>query len=183
MLVSIPLQQFCWKNNPSIAIQCFNIQQFLGYNSNISQHSTSHLICMTMPKDTLDGCSQSKPPWNSRACRWCPVMIISSAVRPLVLLTIVPCNDFLSMNNQTYLLLSHFSLAVKPLINYFSLGNHAMSFRWKLCPLWSSMCIDLFFALLLLAIMPQNDSVFLCTTNAKAVSHQISICLRLFTDH
>ncbi len=39
-----------------------------------------------------------------------------------------------------------------------------------------------FFALLLLANMPKNVSVFFCATNLKAVSHQNNICLRLITD-
>jgi hypothetical protein len=73
------------------------------------------------------------------------------------------------------------SSAIKPPINCFSLGTSATSFCWKLCPLWSSSCIDLFFALLLLASMPQNDSVFLCATNPKAGCHQNNLCLRLFT--
>ena len=63
-------------------------------------------------------------------------------------------------------------IAIKSQINLFSLGTHAMSFHWKLCPLLSSSCVDSFFVLLLLANMPQNDSVFLCTVNPKAVSHQ-----------
>ncbi len=48
-------------------------------------------------------------------------MIISSAVRLLVLLTIMPCNDFFSV--EIYLLLSHLSSAIKPPMNYFSLGT------------------------------------------------------------
>jgi hypothetical protein len=108
-------------------------------------------------------------------------MRISLAVRPLVLLTITPYNDFYSVDNQTYLLLSYLSSAIKPPINYIYLGACATSFHWKLCPLWSSSCIDLLFALLLLASTLQN-SVFLCATNSKAVSHQNNICLRLFTD-
>ncbi len=116
------------------------------------------------------------------SCRWCHVIIISSAIRPLVLLTIMPCNEFFFMDNQIYLLLSHLSSTIKPPINYFSLGTRATSFCWKLCPLWSSGCVDLFFALLLLASMPQNDSVFICATNLKAASHQNNICLRLITD-
>ncbi len=39
-----------------------------------------------------------------------------------------------------------------------------------------------FFALFLLANMPQNDSVFLCATNPKTVIHQNNIYLRLITD-
>jgi hypothetical protein len=109
-------------------------------------------------------------------------MRISLAIRPLVLLTIMPCNDFFSVDNQTYLLLSHLLSAIKPPINYFSLGTHATSFRWKLCHFRSSSCVDLFFALLLLASTPQNDSVFLCATKSKAVSHQNNTCLGLFTD-
>ncbi len=103
--------------------------------------------------------------------------IISSAIRPLVLLAIIPHNDSFSMGNQANLLLSHLLSAIKPLSSPFTLGTRATSFRWKLCPLRSWSHADL-------SKIPQNDSVFLCAMKPKAVSHQnefVSDCLLIPT--
>ncbi len=104
-----------------------------------------------------------KVPWN----------IISLAIRPLVFLAIMLHNNSFSMGNQANLLLSHLLSAIKPPSSLFTLGTHAPSLLWKLCHLWSCSRIDL-------SNIPQNDSVFLCATNLKAVSHQnefVSDCL------
>jgi hypothetical protein len=45
---------------------------------------------------------------------------MSSAIMPVVLLAIVPCNSFFSGGNQAKLL-SHLLLAIEPPINQFSL--------------------------------------------------------------
>ncbi len=126
----------CIACNRSTPIECLNSSSFC---------PTIHLICMMMPKDTLDGCNSSKPLWNSRACRWCYVMIMSSAAMPLVFLAIMPCNHFFSMGNQANLLLSHLLSAMEPSINLFSLvtvpqisaGNFVL-FGLKL--LWLILC-------------------------------------------
>ncbi len=102
----------CIACNCSIAIECLNCSSF---------YPTIHLTCTMMTKDTLDGCNLSKPQWNSWACRWCHVMIMSSAIMPLVLLAIIPCNHFFSMGNQANLLLSHLLSTMEPSINLFSL--------------------------------------------------------------
>ncbi len=107
-----------------------------------------HLIFTRIPKDTLDGCKSSKPPWNSWACRWCHVMIMSSAVMLLVLFAIMPCNKFFSVGNQAYLLLSYLLSAIKLPINLFSLVP--MPFPLETLSSLVSSCFNLFFALLLL---------------------------------
>jgi hypothetical protein len=82
--------------------------------------------------------------------------IISSAIRLLVLLAIMPHNDSFPMGNQANLLSSHLSSAIKPPSSPFTLGTHATSFCWKLCPLWSWSRVDL-------SKIPQNIfSVSLC---------------------
>jgi hypothetical protein len=46
---------------------------------------------------------------------------MSSAVMLVVLMAIMPCNNFFSVGNQGNLLLSHLLLAIEPPINQFSL--------------------------------------------------------------
>jgi hypothetical protein len=45
------------------------------------------------------------------------IMRMSSAIMPVVLLLIMPCNNFFSMGNQANLLSSHLLLAIEPPIN------------------------------------------------------------------
>ncbi len=74
------------------------LQQFLCRYSNISQRSTSHLIFTNNAKGQTGWMQFIQTSKNSWACRWCHVMIISSAIRPLVLLTIMPCNAFFTVD-------------------------------------------------------------------------------------
>jgi hypothetical protein len=98
-------------------------------------------------------------------------MLISSAVRLLVMLAIMPHNHFFSMGNQTILLLSHILSAIEPLINLFSLVPVPCISAGKFV-LFDHKAALIFSPLLLFPNMQQKYSVFLCATNSMAVNHQ-----------
>ncbi len=143
----LELQQF---------LRCYsNINQTVYKSLNLHDNAEGHTGWMLFIWTSVKFMSLLKVLWN----------IISSAVRPLVLLAIMPHNDSFTVGNQANLLLSHLLSAIKPPSSPFTLGIHAMSFHWKRCLLWLWSCVDL-------SKIPQNDSVFLCAMKPKAVSHQ-----------